>query len=103
MADLSHQRRLTEAHKPEAPTEKARIEQAGGEVVKRGDIHRLGKENAMAQGVHILTANRIIEHVPGSGGPAVQKSGEHLHGRVGPQLGPFRARHAGISGRLPIQ
>ncbi|KAJ5327523.1 Protein phosphatase 2C [Penicillium brevicompactum] len=40
-----HVRRLTEAHKPEVPSEKARIEEAGGEVINRSGTHRLGSLN----------------------------------------------------------
>ncbi|KAJ5550895.1 hypothetical protein N7535_001167 [Penicillium sp. DV-2018c] len=40
-----HVRRLTKAHKPEIPSEKARIEEAGGMVVKRRGTHRLGSLN----------------------------------------------------------
>ncbi|KAJ5130363.1 uncharacterized protein N7515_006402 [Penicillium bovifimosum] len=40
-----HVRRLTEAHKPEIPSEKARIEEAGGMVINRRGTHRLGSLN----------------------------------------------------------
>ncbi|KAJ5773474.1 Protein phosphatase 2C [Penicillium paradoxum] len=40
-----HIRRLTEAHKPEMPSEKARIEDAGGAVVNRSGTDRLGSLN----------------------------------------------------------
>lgn len=43
LADNGHQRRLTETHKPEVPSERARIEKAGGEVVNRSGTHRLGE------------------------------------------------------------
>ncbi|CEJ55917.1 hypothetical protein PMG11_02147 [Penicillium brasilianum] len=38
-----HIRRLTEAHKPEVPSEQARIKEAGGMVEKRNGITRLGQ------------------------------------------------------------
>ncbi|KAJ5888398.1 hypothetical protein N7495_008439 [Penicillium taxi] len=37
-----HIRRVTEAHKPEIPSERKRIEEAGGEVVVRRGIPRIG-------------------------------------------------------------
>ncbi|KAJ5748490.1 uncharacterized protein N7511_010186 [Penicillium nucicola] len=40
-----HIRRLTEAHKPEVPSEKARIEAAGGTVTVRSGTPRLGALN----------------------------------------------------------
>ncbi|KAJ5390025.1 uncharacterized protein N7496_001093 [Penicillium cataractarum] len=40
-----HIRRLTEAHKPEVPSERARIKEAGGTVEKRNGISRLGSLN----------------------------------------------------------
>ncbi|KAJ5574250.1 uncharacterized protein N7459_008677 [Penicillium hispanicum] len=40
-----HIRRLTQAHKPEEPDERARIEQAGGQVQMRSGIPRLGSLN----------------------------------------------------------
>lgn len=45
LADTGHQRRLTEAHKPEMPGERARIEEAGGEVINRSGTDRLGRGN----------------------------------------------------------
>ncbi|KAF7718409.1 Uncharacterized protein PECH_008374 [Penicillium ucsense] len=40
-----HIRRLTEAHKPDTPSEQARIKEAGGIVEKRNGISRLGSLN----------------------------------------------------------
>ncbi|KAJ5492626.1 hypothetical protein N7539_001372 [Penicillium diatomitis] len=39
------QRRLTEAHKPDTPSEQARIKEAGGIVEKRNGVSRLGSLN----------------------------------------------------------
>ncbi|KAJ5235378.1 uncharacterized protein N7469_004546 [Penicillium citrinum] len=40
-----HIRRLTEAHKPETPSEKARIHEAGGSVETRSGVPRVGSLN----------------------------------------------------------
>ncbi|EPS30400.1 hypothetical protein PDE_05351 [Penicillium oxalicum 114-2] len=40
-----HIRRLTEAHKPDTPTESARIKEAGGIVERRNGVSRLGSLN----------------------------------------------------------
>jgi hypothetical protein len=42
MLTVTHQRRLTEAHKPGVPREKSRIEQAGGAVINRNGTQRVG-------------------------------------------------------------
>ncbi|KAJ5735062.1 uncharacterized protein N7483_000187 [Penicillium malachiteum] len=48
-----HIRRLTEAHKPEVPSERRRIEEAGGEVTMRSGIARL-------EGVGSLNMSRAL-------------------------------------------
>lgn len=43
MLTATRQRRLTQAHKPSIPSEKTRIEQAGGVVNNRSGTERLGE------------------------------------------------------------
>ncbi|KAJ5703401.1 hypothetical protein N7493_011790 [Penicillium malachiteum] len=56
-----HIRRLTEAHKPGVPSERRRIEEAGGEVTMRSGIARLG-ETIMTEeeGVGSLNMSRAL-------------------------------------------
>lgn len=43
-----HQRRLTQAHKPDVPSERARIKEAGGTVEMRSGVARLGESQLLA-------------------------------------------------------